>query len=299
MFNRAQAIKFLLLSFLTLCVLGKAAAIDIQMQKQMDIERSLLPEQYKTMQLDTKQVFYLEQANKTAINKGLAILIPDISISMASQQGLALLAKELNQLGWATVTFNAPSIMQTSNPSAAKDPQQSTNSDTASQEQQAAPRDISIHSKKRSPQLTAQQFAELESSYIDLLAAGVKKAGEYPGYYLVIAQGSSAAWLTKIYAEVKSNIPDALVAISPYWQERKYNQQLPEFMAKTAMPILDIYTQWDNDWVLQSAPKRKAAAVKGLKLHYRQRQLLGRNQTTQLAYSQSREIHGWLTNMGW
>lgn len=264
------------------------------MLKQLDIERSLFPDEYKSMPIDEQQVFYLEQENRTAIAKGLAVLIPDVSIPMTSQQGLSPLADELNQLGWATVILTAPNV----DASLPKEPEESTT--TGNQTTQTKPTGInSVHNKQGASNLTEARFNKYEQNYIQLLKAAVKKASEYPGYYLVIAQGSSAAWLTKIYAEVKSNIPDALVAISAYWPERTYNQKLAEYMAKTPMPVLDIYNPWDNNWALNSAQHRKAAAVKSLKLMYRQRQLLNINYTNQQAYTKSREIHGWLTNMGW
>jgi hypothetical protein len=163
----------------------------------------------------------------------------------------------------------------------------------------ALPATAPVHNKEAESRIVSDTFDKQQEEFVTLLKVGVKKAGEYPGFYLVIAQGSSAAWITKIYSEFKSNIPDAFIAVSPFWPDRSYNQKLPKIMAKTPMPVLDVYDNWDNDWVLSTVRKREMAATKSLKLLYRQRQLIGANQLEQQAHYLSKEIHGWLSHMGW
>ena len=46
-----------------------------------------------------------------------------------------------------------------------------------------------------------QAFVKHEQQLVSLLQAVFEKSQEYPGYFLVISKGTSAAWLSKIYAE--------------------------------------------------------------------------------------------------
>ncbi|MCF2948654.1 alpha/beta hydrolase family protein [Paraglaciecola aquimarina] len=285
------------------------------MLKQLDLERGLFPEEYKSMQSDDKQVFYVEHENNTAITRGVAILISDIGTSMVSQQSLAPLAAELNKLGWATVLLAAPELSNTpaitgpqpATPETTETPADTTDTSNNTEESTEATAGSNnpstgsntVHNKSAENKLDPETFDQQQTEFINLLKVGVKKAGEYPGFYLVIAQGSSAAWVTKIYAEFKSNIPDAFVAVSPFWPDRSYNQQLPKLMAKTPMPVLDIYNSWDNSWARQTVEKRELAALKSLKLMYRQRQVMGPNHIAQNSLYLSKEIHGWLNHMGW
>ncbi|MGJ8679382.1 DUF3530 family protein [Paraglaciecola sp.] len=285
------------------------------MLKRLDLERSLFPEDYKSMQSGDKQVFYVEHENNTAITRGVAILISDIGTSMVSQQGLAPLAAELNKIGWATVLLSAPELpieMDTAAKEQGEETSETEAVEPASSNEEppatspatteGASTDSTadtIHNKTLVSKLTDAEFDKQQEAFVSLLKVGVNKAGEYPGFYLVIAQGSSAAWITKVFSEFKSNIPDAFVAVSPFWPDREYNQKLPKIMAKTPMPVLDIYSQSDNSWALQTVKQRELAAIKSLKLLYRQRPLIGANQHTQKSRYLSKEIHGWLSHMGW
>lgn len=277
------------------------------MLRQLDIKRGLFPDEYKSMQSDDKQVFYIEHENSTAITRGVAILISDVGTSMVSQQGLAPLAAELNKIGWATVLLSAPELQNSSqsNESPTESPadenaatvEPQTDAETSSSAALSAP--SPVHNKGAENRIASDTFDKQQEEFEALLKVGVKKSAEYPGFYIVIAQGSSAAWITKIYSEFKSNTPDAYIAVSPFWPDRSYNLQLPKIMAKTPMPVLDIYDNWDNDWVLSTVKKREMAATRSLKLLYRQRQLIGANQLEQQAHYLSKEIHGWLSHMGW
>ena len=116
---------------------------------------------------------------------------------------------------------------------------------------------------------------------------------------MVISKGTSAAWLSKIYAENTLDVPDAFVAFSPYWPDRKRNQRLPEWIANTSMPVLDLYSSSDNEWARKTVAQREIEAIKSLKLQYRQRELLGFNLYQPHNTYISKEIYGWLSHMGW
>ena len=65
------------------------------------------------------------------------------------------------------------------------------------------------------------------------------------------------------------------------------------------MPVLDLHSSQDNGWSQKTVARRQVAAVKSLKLQYRQRELLGFNKYLQYNAYLSKEIYGWLSHMGW
>jgi hypothetical protein len=75
--------------------------------------------------------------------------------------------------------------------------------------------------------------------------------------------------------------------------------RLPEWIANTPMPVLDLYSGWDNGWAQKTVAMREIAAIKALKLQYRQRELLGFNMHLQQNAYIGKEIYGWISHMGW
>jgi hypothetical protein len=65
------------------------------------------------------------------------------------------------------------------------------------------------------------------------------------------------------------------------------------------MPVLDLYSSWDNAWAQQTVTPREVATIKALKLQYRQRELLGFNMHQQHSAYIAKEIYGWISHMGW
>jgi len=279
-------IRFLFCSLFFSLSASVSAAIDQQLLHDLDLRRALFSDEYSTIKVAEQDMVLIIQENTTAISRGVAMLITDSGTSLSSQQGLAPLVKQLNDLGWVTMLV----------PNPASDlflPEENI----LTEEQQDEQLPMSI--KASVSQLNQQVFDEHLERLSLIMQASLEQAKAYPGFVLVIAQGTSAASLSQLYAENKINAPDALVVISPYWPDRKFNNQLANFLASTPMPVLDIYSQWDNSWSQASTKMRKIAAIRALKLQYRQREIIGVGLTQQPASYVSKEIYGWLSHMGW
>jgi hypothetical protein len=80
---------------------------------------------------------------------------------------------------------------------------------------------------------------------------------------------------------------------------REKSQRLPQWIANTPMPVLDLYNSRDNGWSQTTVSQREIASIKSLKLQYRQRELHGFNTYHQYNVYLSKEIYGWLSHMGW
>lgn len=260
------------------------AAVDQQLLRDLDLRRELFSDEYTILPLAEQELLVLINDNTTAIARGVAILVTDNGIPLTSRQGLAPLVKQLTGLGWVTMLVSSP-------PSDLFLPATEIVA-PASDTTELAP-------KASVSQLNQQVMDEHLQRLSMIMQTALTKASEYPGFVLVVAQGTSAASLAQLYTDNTLNAPDALVVVNPYWPDRQFNNQLAQTLANTPMPVLDVYTKRDNNWSQESIQARKIAAIKALKLHYRQREIIGVGLIQQPASYLGKEIYGWLNHMGW
>lgn len=258
----------------------------------LDVEREFLPQSYQILDGAEQQVLLITSEATTALARGVAILVGESGISPVSDRSLAPLAKRLNDKGWVTMLVAAPIV-------GFSPPLQESSPDNNQQNSAPQPALSSQESYQKTSQLHASNFLQHQAQLVASMQLIVEQSRQYPGFLLVVAQGTSAAWLTKIYAEQQLPTPDAMVLISPFWPARQYNSLLASQVAMTTMPVLDIYHTRDNNWSLQSANKRKISALKALKLQYRQRQISQLHDPVQAASQLNKEIYGWLHYLGW
>ena len=274
-----------------------AHGLEKDQQLLMDLQRDLMPDRLDTLLAGEREVALLINESTTPITRGVAVLLGETGHSPLGYKNLAPLAELLNGYGWVTMIMTPPTTgFFNYQPVAATAVAEPTASPAAETQSQA---DTPIHPKTGLQSFSQEDFSRHEQQLMLQLQAVVERTRQYPGFFLIIAQGTTAAWLTKLYSEKDLELPDAMVVVSPFWPDRNYNNQIPELLAKTEFPVLDIYSPWDNEWSLETSEKRKIAAVKGLKLHYRQRELIGQALNTEQYHLLSKEIYGWLTYMGW
>jgi hypothetical protein len=284
------------------------AALDNHLLRTLDIQRGLFADSYQSFDIDDQSIIYVLQENTTAITRGVAVMIADSGTPIVGQEGFVTLANEMNKIGWVTILIPAPDIgfiPTIDSPGELEDAAKATAEEetkTSTDAQVTSPSapllDLDIN-KSAVTTIEEQAFVKHEQQLVSLFQAVIEKSQEYPGFFLVISKGTSAAWLSKIYAEKTLPPPDAFVVISPYWPDRKHNQRLPEWIANTPMPVLDLYSSGGNGWARKTVTRRQITAVKTLKLQYRQRKLLGFNMHQQHSAYVGKEIYGWISHMGW
>lgn len=272
--------------------------IDDHQQLQQDVQRTLHPDEFKTLLMGVDETIVFINESNQVLTKGAAILISETGRNGASQIGLAPIAPYLNDFGWTTILVTAPKLDYE------KDIADDTGTPETEPTEPAAPNDLpppnqAIPSYTSTPVISQSMFQQQEQAFQLLLNAVEEERRNYPGFSLVIAQGTSAAWLAKLYSEESLPLPDAFVAMGINWPQKDLNDQVPEFLARTPAPVLDIYNQFDSDWTITTSKQRQVTAIKSLKLHYRQRELIGQQLDKQQFEYLAREIHGWLTYMGW
>lgn len=262
-----------------------------------DVQRTLHPDRFKTVLVGEEETVFFSNDANLPLNKGIVILVSESGRNGASQISLAPMARYFNDYGWATLLITAPTYEWQSPPDAVME--QPTSNDDSSQAPPPKSVDQGVPAYDATPVINQTMFDAQEQQFLLLMNAAYDEARNYPGFAVVIAQGTSAAFLAKLYAEDQIVAPDAFVAISSNWPVKSLNDQIPELLARTPAPVMDIYNQWDNDWAKSTAKQRRIVAEKSLKLHFRQREIIGQalNQT-QYEYT-AKEIYGWLTYMGW
>ncbi|MDF2179003.1 DUF3530 family protein [Aliiglaciecola sp. CAU 1673] len=287
--------KLSFLSLLLFLLFGvTAAASDGHLQDNLklseDLKNALPSSDYRMLMAGEDEFAILLKENTTPITKGVALLIGELGPPLG-KSSLAPLAAELNKVGWVTVLMAPPdTVFSYEEPSASS----ATNGTPDTQENSSMPKAF-----EPSKPMTKAQFEQHEMAILQRLLALQEITSGYPGFFLVVAQGTSAAWLVKLYAEGKTNAPDAMVTVSPFWPLLEENAKMATYMARLPAPLLDIFSAWDNDWSKSHRLQRQLAVKKSLKLHYRQREIIGQGLPAQQHHYLAKEIYGWLTAMGW
>jgi hypothetical protein len=257
------------------------AAIDKNELLTLDMRRALFTDEYVVLDVNEQQVVMQLRENTNAIARGVSLFISDAGELPGSDESSNPLIEQLNNLGWVTMVITIPTteMFALNNPP-------TDNVD-------------SLSAKLMTSQLDPERY-QANLSYVAALVQGaMEQARRYPGFVLVITQGMAAASLSQLYAEGTLNAPDAMVVINPYLPDRQYNKKLATYLAKTPMPVLDLYNQSDSRWSQSQVVARRTAAVKTLKLEYRQREIIGVAWQAQSTHYIAKEIQGWLKHMGW
>lgn len=271
-----------------------------------DVQRTLHPDRFKTVLAGEQETVFFSNDANLPLNKGIMVLVSEAGRNGASKISLAPMAKYFNDYGWATLLVTAPDYQwQIPEEDVNQPTSQETQSPQGTPTEAPAPEDIpksidqGVPAWDAPPLINQAMFDAQLQQFLLLMNAASQEAANYPGFVVVIAHGTSAAFLARLYAEDQIQPPDAFVAISANWPVKSLNDQVPDLLARTPAPVMDIFNQWDNDWAKSTAKQRRVVAEKSLKMHFRQREIIGQalNQT-QYEYI-AKEIYGWLSYMGW
>ncbi len=269
---------------LTTTLTAEAQTLDPLDMRTDDVKRRLSENQFEILLAGEQEVAVIIQESTVAISKGAVIMLSDTGQTPLGSRALDAVATLLNQYGWTTL-LAAPPIIGLSQDTGDTD----QDNNTVEEVLPTSGLQVIIQNNFDTHQ---QQLQLLMQSLLD-------KSAEYPGFVVVLSEGTTAAWLAKMYNEQLITEPDAFVSMSAYWPQVDLNEQIAGYLANTSFPVLDMYSQWDNKWTITTAEKRKIAAVKALKLHFRQTELVG----VPIGQGQhqyiTKQIIGWLTFMGW
>jgi hypothetical protein len=278
----AKYFALLILLFATLS--SFAQTLDPLDMRTDDVKRRFSENRFDILLAGEQEVAVIIQESTVAISKGAVIMLSDTGQTPLGSRSLDSVATLLNQYGWATL-LAAPPIIGLSQETSDNAQENNTNIEVLPTDglQAIVQENFDTHQ---------QQLQLLMQSLLD-------KSTEYPGFVVVVSEGTTAAWLAKMYNEQLVTEQDAFVSLSAYWPQIELNDQIAGYLANTSFPVLDMYSQWDNKWTITTAEKRRIAAVKALKLHFRQTELIGVPIGQGQHQYLTKQIIGWLTFMGW
>ncbi len=244
---------------LMLLTLHLQAAESMEDLHKADLNWQLPAEEITELSAGEKTFLALKRSAFTAKTKGTILFIPDWSQHATSPKYLNLLRKEFNDYGWDTLAIAVPDAP--------------FNDDSASLTQYKDQLQQRIE--------VAMTSALTENSTV-----------------IVVAQGSSAAMVSQLYADKKLQEPKSLVLLEAYLPTAEQQRSLPMAIAKQQVPTLDLMQEQGNQQVAAQWQLRKQLAKQQQKLLYRQRQingLIAQSETQQRVF---KEIYGWLSYQG-
>ncbi len=250
---------FSLILLLSFCTYA-AEPVSMEEWHKADLNWQLPADEITELQAGDKSFLALKRAAFTAKVKGTILLIPDWSQHASSPKYLNLLRKEFNDYGWDTLAIAVP--------------------DTP------FPDDTS-NIEKYKEQL--QQRVE----------AAMTNAKTENSTVIVVAQGSSAALISQLYADKKLQEPQSLVLLEAYLPQDDLQRSLPLAIARQQVPTLDVMQQQGNRQVAAQWQLRKQLAKQQQKLLYRQREISGLIAQTETQHQVFKEIYGWLSYQGY
>lgn len=237
-----------------------AEAVSTEEWHKSDLSWQLPADEVSELQAGDKSFLVLKRAAFTPKVKGTILFIPDWSQHAASPKNLNLLRKEFNDYGWDTLAIAVPDA-----------PAEDNMEDLQNYKDQLQQR-IEV----------AMDSAIIENTTV-----------------IVIAQGSSAALVSQLYADKKLKEPQSLILLEAYLPQAEQQHGLPLAIAKQQVPTLDLMQQQGNQQVAAQWKKRKQLAIQQQKLLYRQREISGFVAQAETQQRVFKEIYGWLSYQGY
>lgn len=237
-----------------------ASALTPEQALTADLQRQFPAYEQTEQTVNNTTFLLLQRENMTSFTKGTAILVPDWSQHAASPKHIDYLRQQLTDYGWHTLSVMPPSYPDYP--------------------------------------LTEDSLTQYQQSLKDRMELVQRTAEQQPGVSIVVAQGSSAAVLNRLYAAKQLAEPAAFIMLGAYLPDPELNRQLAKAMASHQIPTLDINHQYDNQYVSSQLKLRRQLAQKQLKAMYRQRQIVGSGYHNDEQQWVLQEIYGWLNSVG-
>jgi hypothetical protein len=242
-------------------------------QHKEDLHHYLSKNKTQLINTGSNEYILIEESSSTQNSKGVAILIPDWQQGLTSPKAMNDLRKNLPDQGWGTFSVQSPNKPK-NYPSNA----------------------LSITKRAEQNKMALMPYRnELKSLIMEVM----KKAGNYPGIFLVITQGSQAALLVDLYKNNPDLSPTALVILSAGMYTRLENESFAKNVSISTLPVLDLVLKKDNPLVLNNAQMRKKYTTKEMKVFYRQKMLTNMVSGYYPEKTLLVEINGWLKTIGW
>ncbi len=247
--------------------------ISIDSLYKKDLQHYLTKSQLQQLLVGSDEIITLINEQTTANAKGVAILLPNWQQMATSPQAINYLREKLPQQGWTTITIQPP-VKPNNYPS------------------------IKLNATEQKEE-NSKALAHYKEKLAAILTKVMKQAANYPGIFLMIAEGSNAALLIELYQEKKLGHPATLIILSAHLLTEYDNKQVASTLARLEIPVLDLYLNRDNLQAIYSAPLRLAESKRQLKVYYQQKKLDNIYTGYYPKETLLAAINGWLKKIGW
>jgi len=240
---------------------------------KQDIENFISKKSVTPMMAGTDDFMTLVEKDLHPTDKGVMILVPEWQQSATSPKAINFLRKHLPTDGWATITIQPLEKPMIYPSRAEKEVERNTENEEA----------ISAYTEQ----------------FIPMMAKVFEEAANYPGIFVVVAEGNNAAILIDLFEQQQLPMPNAMVMLSAHQLNEADNQRLALTIAESDLPILDLYLSSDNNWVHHFVKLRQQIARREMKTYFRQRQFKSFSPGYYPEQSLAKSIKGWIASIGW
>jgi len=261
-----------------------------------DFDRYFQADEVKKLLAGETEFSALFRDDMTGRARGVALFLPDWGLHAANNRGIDSLRTLLPDYGWVTLSMSVPSHIE---PIHVQAKIQLPSADTPADAPNVRKPGLKPYIKPSSLRIVNEDYMAAYETQIKLrLQALVTEAQNHQGYFIVIAQGSSAAAVASIYAKEELEEPEALIFINAFLPDLALNRKMNQDITVTSIPTLDIYPSVDRYGLTDNIKIRRKLAIKNFKASYRQQRLFGdisyHNQNRRLLKS----VYGWLSSLG-
>lgn len=258
-----------------------------------DISNAFLPDELSQLMVGETPVPIFDIPSATPLSRGVVYILADQSSNELNLMQSKVLAESLSEKGWHCIVSPIPLILSNlvGDENTGGDENDENSSAHARIDNRSTPLDY---------QASAQHLVVLLNA-LDNYSQG------HQGFRVIVTQGMTAAQVLDLGAQEKIPAPSTLVTVAPFWPEAQVNRAIPDIMASTSFPVLDLSVPNVNFWAHQTTSKRRQKAVTSLKLHYRQQSIptqistfrLMDNENPPYIHALSAHIIGWTRYLGW
>lgn len=298
---KALMICALLVSVIVELIISAARAQVLSRSElvNIDLANTQQADQYTQISNDSDSFYVIHRPSQLSLNKGLMIFLPDANSAYGSRTSIMQLANKMPQWGWTTVLLPGSEL---SNQVSAQVPQQSeaetqVNEQTPAATQQAA--DAALPVQIAYPVFDKNALEQFSQQLVSRLALVQKEYESVRGHRVIVVEGQSSVSFLSDMTKTKTTTPDAIVLSNPYQLSYESNQTIPDLIARTSPPVLDLVSTSDNRWSHATKQQRIIASRVGLKGNYRQREWHGTGAHEDEVDHMAREVYGWTSSLGW
>jgi hypothetical protein len=252
-----------------------------------DADRYFKADEIKPLLAGEQDFYVLFRDDMTGRPKGVALLIPDWGQTATSSRGLDFLRTTLPDYGWVTLSMTAPqSRAQVFNTQLPTEPA-------------TAVTEIKVAKPPTPVRYIDEDYMKTYELQLKMrMLALTDEAQNYQGYFIVIAQGSSAAVLASLYAKEELDEPEAMILLDASVPDFKLTEKMNQDITANAVPTLDIYQSRNSRWSRENIKMRRKLARKNFKVSYRTKELHGDISYYNQNQRMLKIVYGWMSSLG-